>query len=253
MKIKFEFVPALSAIWVLCAGATVKVEGQSVSATSANTPPTNAFAQAEQQHKESGTDMVIPIIEMHDVPIHTAIQNFARQGKINYQIDPRLSQWWERLDAGDTKTHEPILTICWTNLTAKQALLGLLNNYNLVLAEDPLTSISRITYTNQTLDPRDFRLLCDDTNNIPLIQFGDVPITTALENFGRIANINYVLDPKIGYGIPDEKGNIKIEPTLSIRWENVTAKQAFIAICENYNLIITKSSQPDIILIKSKK
>jgi type II secretory pathway component GspD/PulD (secretin) len=71
---------------------------------------------------------------------------------------------------------------------------------------------------------------------IPLIQFQDVPITTAIENLARQAGINYLLDPKINYGQPDEKGQTISEPTLSIRWENVTAEQALLALLDNYNL-----------------
>jgi type II secretory pathway component GspD/PulD (secretin) len=63
-----------------------------------------------------------------------------------------------------------------------------------------------------------------------------VPITTAIENLARQANINYLLDPKINYGQPDEKGQAIPEPTLSIRWENVTAEQALLALLDNYNL-----------------
>ena len=40
--------------------------------------------------------------------------------------------------------------------------------------------------------------------SIPLIQFQDVPLTTAIENLARQAGINYLLDPKIGYGQPDQ-------------------------------------------------
>jgi len=253
MKIKFPFLPVLMASLILHFGTTMKVESQSASAAPTNAPPTNAVTQTEPQHNESGTDMVIPVIQFHDVPLHTAIENFARQGKINYQIDQRLSRWWETPDIDGAMTHEPILSIRWTNLTARQALVDLLNNYNLVLAEDPLTSVARITYTNQTVDPGDVRLLGDDTIVIPLIQFEYVPITTALENFGRAANISYVLDPEIGYGMRDKQGKIKVEPTLSIRWENITARQAFIAICENYDLIITNGNRPDFVLIKAKK
>jgi type II secretory pathway component GspD/PulD (secretin) len=71
---------------------------------------------------------------------------------------------------------------------------------------------------------------------IPLIQFQDVPITTAIENLARQADINYLLDPKINYGQPDEHGQIIPEPTLSIRWENVTAEQALLALLDNYGL-----------------
>jgi len=80
-----------------------------------------------------------------------------------------------------------------------------------------------------------------DTNapvpaSIPLIQFSDVPITTAIENLARQAGINYMLDPKIGYGLPDQSGQIKAEPTLSIRWENITAESALLALLDNYSL-----------------
>ena len=72
--------------------------------------------------------------------------------------------------------------------------------------------------------------------SIPQIKFSDVPITTAIENLARLANINYMLDPKIGYGQPDANGQIKAEPTLSIRWENITAENALLALLDNYNL-----------------
>ena len=71
---------------------------------------------------------------------------------------------------------------------------------------------------------------------IPLIQFSDVPITTAIENLARQAGINYMLDPKIGYGQADAQGQIKAEPQLSIRWENISAENALLALLDNYNL-----------------
>ncbi|HTB85169.1 MAG TPA: hypothetical protein VK742_16105 [Candidatus Sulfotelmatobacter sp.] len=253
MNVKFPFLPVLVVTLFLHLGTMEKVECQSASAAVTNAPLSNAVTQTEPQHNDPGTYMAIPVIQFHDVPLHTAIENFARVAKINYQIDPRLSQWWETPDIDGAITHEPILSIYWTNLTAREALLDVLNNYNLVLAEDPLTSVARITYTNQTVDPGDVRLLGDDKIIIPLIQFEHVPITTALENFGRAANISYVLDPAIGYGMPDKQGKLKVEPAVSIRWENVTGKQAFIAICENYDLIITKGTRPDMVLIKAKK
>jgi type II secretory pathway component GspD/PulD (secretin) len=72
--------------------------------------------------------------------------------------------------------------------------------------------------------------------SIPLIQFSDVPITTAIENLARQAGINYMLDPKIGYGQPDQTGQLKAEPQLSIRWENITAENALLALLDNYGL-----------------
>lgn len=88
-----------------------------------------------------------------------------------------------------------------------------------------------------------------DTNapaTIPLIQFQDVPLTVAIENLARQAGINYLLDPKIGYGQPDQNGQIKPEPTLSIRWENVTAEQALLALLNNYDLQLVEDPRTKI-------
>ena len=68
------------------------------------------------------------------------------------------------------------------------------------------------------------------------IQFSDVPITTAIENLSRQAGINYMLDPKIGYGQPDATGAPKPEPQLSIRWENISYENALLALLDNYGL-----------------
>jgi type II secretory pathway component GspD/PulD (secretin) len=88
--------------------------------------------------------------------------------------------------------------------------------------------------------------------SIPLIQFQDVPLTTAIENLARQAGINYLLDPKIGYGQPDQNGQIKAEPTLSIRWENVTAEQALLALLDNYGLQLVEDKKTHIARITTK-
>ena len=87
---------------------------------------------------------------------------------------------------------------------------------------------------------------------IPLIEFQDVPLTVAIENLARQAGINYLLDPKIGYGQPDQNGQVKQEPTLSIRWENVTAEQALLALLNNYDLQLTMDNRTKIARISMK-
>jgi type IV pilus assembly protein PilQ len=81
---------------------------------------------------------------------------------------------------------------------------------------------------------------------IPLIEFQDVPLTVAIENLARQAGINYMLDPKIGYGQPDQNGQVKAEPQLSIRWENVTAEQALLALLNNYGLELVQDPRTKI-------
>jgi type II secretory pathway component GspD/PulD (secretin) len=78
------------------------------------------------------------------------------------------------------------------------------------------------------------------TNVLP-VQFQDVPLTTAIENLARLSGINYLLDPQIGYGQPDQTGKIKPEPTISVRWENITAQQALTAVLNNYGLQLVEN------------
>jgi type II secretory pathway component GspD/PulD (secretin) len=90
------------------------------------------------------------------------------------------------------------------------------------------------------------------TPTIPLIEFQDVPLTVAIENLARQAGINYLLDPKIGYGQADANGQIKVEPTLSIRWENVTAEQALLALLNNYDLQLVMDTRTKIARVSIK-
>jgi type IV pilus assembly protein PilQ len=71
---------------------------------------------------------------------------------------------------------------------------------------------------------------------IPLIVMDDVPLTDAIKNLARQAGLNYMLDPKVAFGQPGPDGRPAPQPTVSIRWENVTAEQALNSLLGNYNL-----------------
>ncbi len=87
---------------------------------------------------------------------------------------------------------------------------------------------------------------------IPLIQFQDVPLTTAIDALARQAGINYLLDPKIGFGQPDANGQIKTEPNLSIRWENIPAEHALEALLDNYGLQLVEDTKTKIYRVSIK-
>jgi type II secretory pathway component GspD/PulD (secretin) len=95
-----------------------------------------------------------------------------------------------------------------------------------------------------------------DTNAAPpettLIRFQDVAITTAIDALARQAGINYLMDPKVGYGQPDASGVIKPEPTLSIRFDNSTPEQALLAVLDNYGLQLVEDPKTKIDKITTK-
>ena len=75
---------------------------------------------------------------------------------------------------------------------------------------------------------------------IPLIEFQEVPLSVAIDNLARAAGINYILDPKTSYGQPDEQGMKKPEPVISIRWTNLTARQALQTTLDSHDLQMTQ-------------
>lgn len=62
---------------------------------------------------------------------------------------------------------------------------------------------------------------------VPLIVIDEVPLTDAIRNLARQSNLNFQFDPRI---------TSSNQPTVSIRFENVTASEALQAVLENYNL-----------------
>ena len=81
---------------------------------------------------------------------------------------------------------------------------------------------------------------------IPLIEFREVLLTTAIDNLARQAAINYILDPKVGFGQPDERGQVKPQPNITIRWENLTAEQALNALIGTYGLQLVTDNKTGI-------
>src|SRR5689334_18459987 len=73
---------------------------------------------------------------------------------------------------------------------------------------------------------------------IPLIVMDEVPLTDAIKNLARQAGLNYMLDPKLPYLSPGPEGQKAAQPTVSLRWENLTADQALYAVLNNYNLTV---------------
>ena len=71
-------------------------------------------------------DEVIPLIEMESVRLADALRQMARKARLNVILDPRLST---------PPFNEMTVSIRWENVTAREALTALLENYDLVLVE----------------------------------------------------------------------------------------------------------------------
>ncbi len=87
---------------------------------------------------------------------------------------------------------------------------------------------------------------------IPLIVMDDVPLTDAIRNLARQAGINYMLDPKIGFGQVGQDGKVQPQPNVTIRWETVTAEQALTALLNNHSLQLVEDPKSKIARITVK-
>jgi len=88
---------------------------------------------------------------------------------------------------------------------------------------------------------------------IPIIVMDEAKLTDAIRNLARMASLNYMLDPKIGFGQigPDGK-TLTPEPSVTIRWENITAAQALEALLANYDLQIVEDPKSKIARVTKK-
>src|SRR5512133_447521 len=87
---------------------------------------------------------------------------------------------------------------------------------------------------------------------IPLIVMDDVPLTDAIKNLARQAGLNYILDPKVSFGQAGPDGRPVAQPSVSIRWENVTAVQALTALLSTYNLQLSEDPKSKIARVTVK-
>ena len=87
---------------------------------------------------------------------------------------------------------------------------------------------------------------------IPLIVMDDVPLTDAIRNLARQAGLNYMLDPRIGYGQIGADGKTTPQPSVSIRWENITAEQALNSLLNNYTLQMVEDPKSKIARVTTK-
>src|SRR5262249_28279819 len=101
----------------------------------------------------------------------------------------------------------------------------------LTMVTNPATTVMRIAPMNAGVKPVPPSQVGTNTNNvIPLIVIEDVPVTDAIRHIATQAGLNASFDP----GFPVDEFNSL--GSVSVRWENLTARQALAAVLDNYYL-----------------
>jgi hypothetical protein len=191
-------------------------------------------------------------INFNNVPLDDAIASLARLTGRNFILDPKLSA---SFDAEGKVSQRPTVTLHLENTTAGQALGQILKNHGLILIEDPVTTVARITFTNEpVMKTTDANFLAGDTNPpVPMLVFQDVPLCVALDEIARSGKIKVVIDSKLSDSYHTADGKFIIPPSVSVRWKNLTARQALLALCLNYDLAIIKDERTGVWSIETRK
>jgi type II secretory pathway component GspD/PulD (secretin) len=100
----------------------------------------------------AAADEIAAVIEFNsDTTLPQAVQTLARSAGVNIQFDPALLN---QVKADGTPLPPPVVNaVRWENITAKQALTALLENYNWRLVQDVNTGISRVTRKDTNSEP----------------------------------------------------------------------------------------------------
>jgi hypothetical protein len=196
------------------------------------------FAASAADTNSSHRGQVMPLISMEEVPLCDGVRELARQDGINYIFDPVVLASF--VDSGGRFIHEPIINGRWTNVTARQVLGELINAYNLTMVTNPATTVARIAFATQAAKPVPASQLGEDTNKaIPLIIIEEVPLKDAIKNLANAANLTFILDPTL---LPAKgaRGENFLSSLVNLRWLNLTAKQALVALLDNYGLMMVQ-------------
>lgn len=98
------------------------------------------------------TDEVAPVIAFDGAPLTDAVNALALQAGLNIQFDPKLLMTTTP-DGHSIPITPPSITQKWKNVTPRQALMALLDNWGWELQTNPLTPIGRITAKNPAALP----------------------------------------------------------------------------------------------------
>ena len=109
------------------------------------------------------------------------------------------------------------------------------------MVANPATSIARIAFRNQAVKPIPATAVGGGTNAvIPLLVMDAVPLDMAIKNLAAQGQLR--LAPDVSLPSPGPPGRAKFPPTVSVRWSNVTARQALAALLDNYDLVLVEGA-----------
>jgi hypothetical protein len=109
---------------------------------------------------------------------------------------------------------------------------------DVILRYDPLVLSFWRNVSSSAIDPA--------SQVIPLIVMDTVPLTDAIRNLAAQGKIKYTFAADIAKEMADGQP----QPTVTIRWKNVSARHALASLLSNYGFLLIENTKTDVALIK---
>jgi hypothetical protein len=196
-------------------------------------PATPGAAPTGANSAANAGDDIVPKLVLADVAPRDAVTTLATQAHLTVEFDPAL-----------LNQVAPNVNVAWSDVTARQALQALLDNYGWQLTQTAGSSGRIAARTSNAVGPQRKKVKLPEqaqTNGAAgneaaaVISMDDVPLRDAIEALARQAQMNIEFDPWLG----NREG-----AKVSFAWKNVTGRQALLALLDNYGWQLTQI--PDI-------
>jgi type II secretory pathway component GspD/PulD (secretin) len=187
----------------------------------------------------NATEEIVPRIEIADAPLLEAIRALGRQTHGNYIIDPHVPA------AFDLSRTQPTVSQVWTNVTVQTAFNSLLTEHHLKTVINAATTVTRIVPIKLDVKPVPASNVGTSPSKVmPLIVIDDAPISEAIAAVTKSIGLKVSFDPEV----PAHLG----QGLVSIRWEQITERQALAALLDNFGLVMREDPTKETVQISLK-
>jgi len=240
---------SLLAVLALCLASTFTACAQTQIATPASAPPVSPVTNSVS----TAGDAIIPRVVFNGVPLRNAITALAKQVGPSVSFDPALPL---QID--------PDVTVKWANVTARQALEVLLDNYDWQMTQDPDSSVRISARDPNAMGPpwTVVHLLENAPTNgvpangttsvLPLISLTTVPLSQAIEALAFQAGLNLQFDRALLLQ-KSADGTSICDSRLTKKWQQLTARQALQVLLDQWGWQLTQIPGNPILRIGPKR
>lgn len=143
-----------------------------------------------------------------------------------------------------------------SNAVSTNANAALTAPVQLAAAQASSTSTNALSET-RTVEKAEGKPVADaaSSTNAPAdvgtINIPEAPLTDVISTLARQAGINFQFDPKVTGGVGPDGKPLPL-PSVTIRWENVTAMQALEALLANHSLVLIQDPKTKIARVTVK-